>query len=59
MKLTAGAKAFLIVLMLVPVLLIGLLVVDFDIPNNAPVVKRKTEKHVKFNDLYKFVEVVG
>lgn len=55
MKLTAGAKLFIVVSMLVPVLLIVLLVVDFDIPNNAPVVKRKTGQ-VKFNDLYKFVK---
>lgn len=56
MKLTAGAKMILIGLMLVPALLIGLLIVDFDIPNNAPVVKKKTEKQVRFNDLYKFVK---
>ena len=55
MKFTTGAKLFLIGLMLVPVLLIGFLVVDFNIPNNTPVAKKKTEKQVKFNDLYKFV----
>jgi hypothetical protein len=56
MKFTTGAKLFLIGLMLVPVLLIGFLVVDFNIPNNTPVAKKKTEKQVKFNDLYKFVK---
>jgi len=54
MKLTTGAKMFLIGLMLVPVLLIGSLVVDFNIPNNTHVAKKK-ESQVKFNDLYKFV----
>jgi len=56
MKFTAGAKVFLTGLMLVPVLLIGFLVVDFNIPNNTHVAKKKTEKQVKFNDLYKFVK---
>ena len=55
MKLTAGAKLFLIWLMLVPVLLVGLLVVDFNIPNNTHVAKKK-ESQIKFNDLYKFVK---
>jgi cell division protein FtsL len=57
MKLTLGAKVFLIGLMLVPVLLIGLLVVDETdfIKTNTHVAKKKTEKQVKFNDLYKFV----
>jgi len=54
MKLTTGAKMFLIGLMLVPVLLIGSLVVDFNIPNNTHVAKKK-ESQVSFNDLYKFV----
>ena len=55
MKLTTGAKMFLIGLMLVPVLLIGSLVVDFNIPNNTHVAKKK-ESQIKFNDLYKFVK---
>lgn len=57
MKFTAGAKVFLIGLVLVPVLLIGLLVVDETdfIKTNTHVAKKKTEKQVKFNDLYKFV----
>ena len=56
MKFTAGAKLFLIGLMLVPVLLIGLLVVDETdfIKTNTSVVKRR-EQQVKFNDLYRFV----
>ena len=54
MKFTAGAKLFLIGLMLVPVLLVGSLVVDFNIPNNTHVAKKK-ESQIKFNDLYKFV----
>lgn len=55
MKFTAGAKMFLIGLMLVPILLVGLLVVDFEKTTSATVV-RKAEKQVKFNDLYKFVK---
>lgn len=57
MKLTAGAKLFLIGLILVPALLIGLLVVDETdfIKTNAPVAKKKKESQIKFNDLYKFV----
>jgi cell division protein FtsL len=57
MKFTAGAKLFLIGLMLVPVLLIGLLIVDETdfIKTNTHVAKKKTEKQVKFNDLYRFV----
>jgi len=54
MKFTTGAKMFLIGLMLVPVLLIGSLVVDFNIPNNTHVAKKK-KNQIKFNDLYKFV----
>ena len=56
MKFTAGAKLFLIGLILAPVLLVGSRVVDFNIPNNTHVAKKKTEKQVKFNDLYKFVK---
>ena len=57
MKFTAGAKVFLIGLVLVPVLLVGLLVVDETdfIKTNTSVVKRR-EQQVKFNDLYKFVK---
>ena len=57
MKLTTGAKMFLIGLMLVPVLLIGLLVVDETdfIKANTHVAKKK-ESQIKFNDLYKFVK---
>ena len=57
MKLTLDAKVFLIGLMLVPVLLIGLLVVDETdfIKANTHVV-RKEESQVSFNDLYKFVK---
>jgi len=57
MKFTAGAKLFLIGLMLVPVLLVGLLVVDETdfIKANTHVVKRR-ERQIKFNDLYKFVK---
>jgi len=57
MKLTLGAKMFLIGLMLVPVLLIGLLVVDETdfIKANTHVAKKK-ESQIKFNDLYKFVK---
>ena len=54
MKLAAGAKLFLIGLMLVPVLLIGLLIVEIPESNHTPV--KKTEKQIKFNDLYKFVK---
>jgi hypothetical protein len=56
MKFTAGAKLFLIGLMLVPVLLIGLLVVNESgfIKTNTHVAKKK-ESQVSFNDLYKFV----
>jgi len=54
MKLTAGAKLFLLFLTIIPILLVGLLVVDFNIPNNTHVAK-KEESQVKFNDLYKFV----
>jgi len=53
MKLTAGAKLFLICLLLVPVLLIGLLIVEIPESNHTPV--KKTEKQISFNDLYKFV----
>jgi len=56
MKLTAGAKLFLTGLMLVPVLLIGSLVVENQQPVSISVAKKKTEKQVKFNDLYKFVK---
>ena len=52
MKLTLGAKLFIVVLILIPVLLVGSLVVE----NQQPVAKKKTEKQVKFNDLYKFVK---
>ena len=57
MKFTAGAKLFLIGLMLVPVLLVGLLVIDETdfIKTNTHVAKKK-ESQVKFNDLYKFVK---
>ena len=54
MKLTTGAKLFIVVSILAPVLLVGSLVVDFNIPNNTPVAKKK-ESQIKFNDLYKFV----
>ena len=54
MKLTLGAKVFLIGLVLVPALLIGLMVVDFEKTTSATVAKKK-ESQVKFNDLYKFV----
>ena len=56
MKLTAGAKLFLTGLMLVPVLLIGLLVVENQQPASLSVAKKKKESQVKFNDLYKFVK---
>ena len=57
MKLTAGAKLFIVVSILVPVLLIGLLVVDETdfIKTNTHVAKKK-ESQIKFNDLYKFVK---
>lgn len=55
MKFTAGAKLFLLFLTIIPILLVGLLVVDFEKTTSATVV-RKTEKQVKFNDLYKFVK---
>lgn len=55
MKLTAGAKLFIVVSILAPVLLVGSLVVDFNIPNNTHVAKKK-ESQIKFNDLYKFVK---
>ncbi len=55
MKLTAGAKLFIVVLILIPVLLIGSLVVENQQPASISVAKKKTEKQVKFNDLYKFV----
>lgn len=56
MKLTLGAKVFLIGLVLVPVLLIGLLVVDeTDFIKTNTHVAKKEESQVKFNDLYKFV----
>ena len=55
MKLTTGAKMFLLFLTIIPILLVGLLVVDFEKTTSATVV-RKTEKQVKFNDLYKFVK---
>lgn len=53
MKLTLGAKLFIVVLILIPALLIGSLVVE----NQQPVAKKKEkESQVKFNDLYKFVK---
>jgi len=55
MKLTAGAKLFIVVSILAPVLLVGSLVVENQQPASATVAKKKTEKQVKFNDLYKFV----
>ena len=55
MKFTAGAKLFIVVSILAPVLLVGSLVVDFNIPNNTHVAKKK-ESQIKFNDLYKFVK---
>jgi len=55
MKLTAGAKLFLLFLTIIPILLVGLLVVDFEKTTSATVVRR-SEQQVKFNDLYKFVK---
>lgn len=55
MKLTLGAKLFIVVLILIPALLVGSLVVE----NQQPVAKKKEKKkesQVKFNDLYKFVK---
>ena len=51
---TLGAKLFIVVLILI--LLIGSLVVESQQPASISVVKKKTEKQVKFNDLYKFVK---
>lgn len=57
MKLTAGAKVFLIGLVLVPVLLVGLLVVDeTDFIKADTHVAKKKESQIKFNDLYEFVQ---
>ena len=56
MKLTLGAKLFIVVLILIPVLLVGSLVVENQQPASVSATKKKTEKQVKFNDLYKFVK---
>lgn len=57
MKLTAGAKLFIVVSILAPVLLVGSLVVDeTDFIKANTHVAKKEESQIKFNDLYKFVK---
>jgi len=54
---TLGAKLFIIVLILIPVLLTGSLFVENQQPVSISVAKKKKKKNqIKFNDLYKFVK---
>lgn len=54
-KLTLGAKMFIIILFLIPILMIGILYFDFKIETNY-VKKEKKNDSITFNELYKFVK---